>query len=107
MDNRLKLHEKLCEIINITESNGDRHVYFQPPSSIKMKYPAIRYSFDEMKNNHANNGIYKNKRGYSITLIDADPDNGFVDKILEIPYCRFGNSYIADNLNHYTFTIYI
>ena len=106
MSRRLELHETLCEIINIKESNGDRHVYFQPPESVKMKYPAIRYSLDNMKTHHANGHIYKKHPGYSITLIDKNPDSGYVDKLLELPHCRFNNSYIADNLNHFNFTIY-
>lgn len=106
MAKRLELHEILCEIINITEPNGDRHVYFQPPESLKMNYPAIRYTLSKVKTNKANNRVYQKDRGYSVTLIDKNPDSGYVDKILEIPYCSFNNAYIADNLNHFNFTIY-
>ena len=37
MKTRYELHEFLCEIL------GSRNVYFQPPESVKMKYPAIVY----------------------------------------------------------------
>ena len=104
---RLELHERLCSIINITEPNGDRHVYFQPPESVQMKYPAIRYSLTDIRTNLSNNRVYKRNPGYSVTLIDRKPNSEYVDKILEIPYCRFNTSYTAENLNHFNFTIFI
>ena len=58
MAERLELHETLCAIINITEPDGDRHTYFQPPASVKMKYPAIVYELDDIDTKHANNSIY-------------------------------------------------
>jgi hypothetical protein len=106
MDRRLELHETLCEIINMKEADGDRHVYFQPPESLKMKYPAIRYSLDSINTKHANGHIYKKNPGYSVTLIDKNPDSGYVDKLLKLPHCRFNSAYPADNLNHFNFTIY-
>lgn len=106
MIERLELHERLCEVLNMTETNGDRHVYFQPPESVKMKYPAIRYSLNNIMLRRANNRIYGREPGYSVTLIDKNPDSGFVDKILELSHCKFNNAYVADNLNHFNFTIY-
>jgi hypothetical protein len=103
---RLELHDVFRVIMNITESDGDDHVYFQPPESVKMKYPAIVYSLDDAKTDRANDRIYNIKRGYSVTLIDKNPDSGYFDKILEIPHCKFNTSYPADNLNHFNFTIY-
>ena len=41
MKTRYELHEFLCEIL------GSRNVYFQPPESVKMKYPAIVYERTE------------------------------------------------------------
>ena len=43
MKTRYELHEFLCEIL------GSRNVYFQPPESVKMKYPAIVYERTEIK----------------------------------------------------------
>ena len=106
MDDRIELHEKLNLIIGKTESDGDTHVYFQPPASIKMKYPAIRYSLDLIDIKTANNHVYKKALGYKIILIDKNPDSRYVDEILKIPYCSFINAYTADNLNHFVFRIY-
>lgn len=105
-DKRLELHDVFRVIMNITESNGDDHVYFQPPESIKMRYPAIRYELDGLKIDRADDRIYGKKNGYSVTLIDKNPDSGYFDKILEIPHCKFNTFYTADSLNHFNFTIY-
>lgn len=106
MDKRLELHEILCEIINITEPNGDRHVYFQPPESIKMKYPAIRYKRSRLEKRHANNYAYHTFKQYEIILIDSNPDSVYFDKIAALPKCRHDRHYVADNLNHDVFTLY-
>lgn len=103
---RSRLDELLAAVLNITESDGDRHTYFNPPSGVKMKYPAIRYSLAGIHRKFANDGSYHMVPSWEITLIDRNPDSEYVKKILQIPYCRFDRPYIADNLNHWTFTIY-
>lgn len=106
MDKRLELHEILCGIINITESDGDRHVYFDPPASVNMKYPAIRYSRSNIRNTHANDSVYKQLKAYDVVVIDDNPDSDIVDKVSMLPMCSFNRHYKADNLNHDTFTLY-
>lgn len=101
MDNRLKLQKVLETIL------GSRQVYYQPPESIKMIYPAIVYSRNNINSKFANNGIYNNKYGYKIVVIDKDPDSEIVDKVAHLPMCAFNTHYTKDNLNHDIFTIYI
>lgn len=100
MSTRLELHELLCDCL------GSRNVYFQPPESIKMQYPAIVYSRDDIENNHANNGAYMQSTAYNIIVIDPDPDSEVVQKVSKLPMCMFDRHYAADNLNHDSFTIY-
>lgn len=100
MNTRLELHEKLCEIL------GSRNVYFQPPETIRMQYPAIVYSRDDIENDHANNGVYTQSTAYQIIVIDPDPDSEVVGKISKLPKCTFDRHYAADNLNHDSFTLY-
>lgn len=100
MNSRLKLHELLCEAL------GSRQVYFQPPETVKMKYPAIVYSRNDISNRHANDDVYMQSPSYSITVIDKNPDSDIVDKVSLLPRCRFDRHYTSDNLNHDTFTIY-
>lgn len=98
--NRLYLQAIFEEIL------GTRNVYFQPPASVQMQYPAIVYSLSNIQSNFANNGSYMMTPSYEAILIDKNPDNEYVEALLKLPYCRFDRHYKADNLNHYVFTIY-
>ncbi len=100
MGTRLELHELLCNKL------GSRQVYFQPPESIRMKYPAIVYELNRIDNVHANDTKYLNHRNYTVKYISRDPDNSVIDDILELPYSSFDRRYIVDNLYHDCFTIY-
>lgn len=101
MENRLDLHEQLCEIL------GSRNVYFQPPESFKLSYPCIVYSLSGILKLNANNRLYKSRDSYEVIVIDPDPDSVIYDRILDqFPMCRFDRSYVSDNLNHYALTLY-
>ena len=100
MANRLDLQAKFEEIL------GSRNVYFQPPASVKLKYPAIVYARKDIDSIFADNGMYRNMPRYDVTLIDKNPDSPFIEQILALPYCSHDRSYTADNLNHDVFNIY-
>lgn len=101
MGDRLDLQAKFEKIL------GSRNVYFQPPASLLMKYPAIRYELKDFKTKSANNSsTYIASTGYECVLIVEEPDEEYLQKIFQIPYCKFGRYYKANNLHHYTFTIY-
>lgn len=91
---RLELHELLAELL------GSRNVYYQPPESVRMIYPAIKYSRDDIQNTFANNNVYTQQYAYEITVIDEDPDSEIVDKISKLPTARFERHYTFDDLNH-------
>lgn len=99
MDRRLELHEILCNLL------GTRNVYFQPPESVKMKYPAIVYTRYDIVNTPANNSVYKQDKKYQLTVIDPDPDSEIVNKVSLLPMCIFDRHFKSDNLNHDVFTI--
>jgi len=99
MGSRLELHEILCEIL------GSRNVYYQPPESVKMRYPAIVYSRDNIMNTFANNAVYTQKRSYQIIVIDKDPDSEIVERVSRLPMCSFNRHFKSDNLNHDVFNI--
>jgi hypothetical protein len=71
-----------------------------------MKYPAIVYKRKNIDTLRANNGTYVQFPGYELVLIDRNLDSEYIDKILQLPYCRYDRHYTADNLNHDVFTIY-
>ena len=106
MNNRSGMDAKLSWVLNLSEPDGDRHIYFNPPPSVRMRFPAIKYSLNNFDRKFANNGAYNTAPSYEIILIDENPDSEYVEKILQIPYCSFNRFYIADNLNHWVFTIY-
>ena len=101
LNDRLALHEILCEKL------GSRNVYFQPPESVKMKYPAIVYSRNRIENTSADNVIYRQSISYSITVIDRDPDSDIVESVSLIPHIVYDRSYVSDNLNHDVFTLFV
>ena len=100
MDNRPTLQAIFENIL------GSRNVYFQPPASVQMKYPAIVYSRKNISSRFSNDGLYVYSPCYEVILIDKNPDSEFVEKILQLPYCMFDRHYESDNINHDVFTIY-
>lgn len=100
MASRLELQTLLEKLI------GSRNVYYQPPESIKMVYPAIRYTKTKIDSKHADDIKYSKMRCYEIIVIDSNPDNKVIDEILELPYSNFDRHYKADNLNHDVITLY-
>lgn len=100
MASRLELQSKLEAIL------GTRNVYFQPPPSIQMKYPAIVYERSNIRNTFANNAVYNQKTGYRVTVIDKNPDSEYVTKVSQLPLCSFVSHFESDNLNHDVFTIF-
>lgn len=97
---RLELHAILEDIL------GSSNVYFQPPESTKIQYPAIVYNVDNVFDFFADNRKYIYERGYMVTYIDWDPDSEVLAKLLNLPMCSFVRHYEADNLNHDIFLIY-
>lgn len=100
MDKRLELHEMLVDIL------GSRNVYFQPPASIKMSYPAIKYTRNDINNKHADDSVYKQSIEYELTVIDFDPDSEIVSRISKLTTAKWNRHYVVDGLNHDVFTIY-
>lgn len=98
MGRRLELQEMLESICD--------NVYFQPPDSVRMSYPAIRYQLYDIDNKFADNKVYKQDRAYQITVIDRDPDSTIADEVSMIDNIRFNRFYCADNLNHTVFILY-
>ena len=99
MSNRLELHNLLLSI-------GGPNVYYQVPSNLAIKYPAIKYSVNKIDNNHANNLVYRQDKSYSITIMSKDADCNIVDKISKLPKCTFDRMFIVDNIYHNIFNMY-
>ena len=85
---------------------GSRNVYFQPPESKQISYPAIVYSLGGMESNYADDVTFTSVKQYSVIYITTDPDSEMIDILSKLPYCRFDRHYKSDNLNHYVYKIY-
>lgn len=100
MEARLHLHKILCDIL------GSKHVYFQPPESVKLQYPAIIYTCDNLQNTFADDQVYLQHTAYQVTVVDKDPDSSIAAQISRLPLCKFVRHYNSENLNHFVFTLY-
>ena len=100
MANRLDLQAELEELL------GSRNVYFQPPASVRINYPAIVYTRSDIDNTFADDSVYMQSHFYEVTVIDEDPDSKIVEAVSKLPTCRFSRHFTSENLNHYTFIIY-
>lgn len=100
MEKRLQLHSKLVELL------GSRHVYYQPPSTVKMEYPCIVYSPEPTLRKDADNLIYFKRRRYHLIYISRDPDDPMVDAIEGIRYCDHTDTTVVDRLYQTHFSLY-
>lgn len=99
--NRELLHEKLKSIL------GSSNVYFQPPSNIQIKYPAIIYGVNSINTISADNQPYVQHTSYNVVVVDQKPNSVIADKISKLPMCRLNSSpYVSNNLNHFPFTLF-
>lgn len=97
---RLELHEILCGVL------GSRNVYFQPPETVKLHYPALIYSRSRIDRRYADNAVYTQETAYDVTVVYKDPDSDIPERISRLPWCRFVRHYVSDNLIHDVFTLY-
>lgn len=97
---RIDLHEELCTLL------GSRNVYYEPPESLKLKYPCIIYEVNDINQIRANNRHYLDIKRYSITYVTNKNIIDITEKFFELfPTCSFDRSYVSDNLWHYVFTL--
>ncbi len=101
MVRRLKLQTEMSNISTV------KKVYFQPQPSLQMEYPCIRYSLGEPEQKYAGNMTYKYTQRYDGVIIDRNPESAIPKQLIaKFPMCKLGKPYIADNLNHFPFTLY-
>lgn len=97
---RLELQATLETIL------GTDYVYFQPPESLKLRYPCIIYSLSNIQSEDADNKTYRFMRRYTVMYITDDPDDDKADEFLALPYCSFDRQYVSENMYHNVYTIY-
>lgn len=82
------------------------NVYYEPPTSIQMKYPCIVYQRGSNSVQYGNNLPYRIDTRYILTVIDEDPDSEIIKEIERLPMCSFDRHFTSDNLNHDVFTLF-
>lgn len=101
MSSRIELQTKLEAVL------GLKNVYFQPPESLKLKFPAIVYSLATIQTVKADDKNYFRNNRYTVTLIHSDPDNTLKDSILEeFEMISMDTIYAKDNMYHYVYDLY-
>lgn len=95
---RIQLHEILEGFVD--------NVYYQPPESLKLKYPCIIYEKDDINTDYADDKTFIKKSEYSITVIGRDPDTDIPDMLVELPHCTYDRRFVSDNLYHDILRIY-
>lgn len=101
MASRLELQDELEDLL------GSESVYFEPPESLRMKYPCIRYVFRGVQQFRADNKNYATHRSYTVTHIYRDPDGTLVDAFLSrFQMIDHDRHYTADGLVHDVYTIF-
>lgn len=101
MNRRLELHDKLKELV------GNDNVYFQPPASVLISYPCVIYNIGNGDVKRADNMVYSYVNSYDLIFIFKKPNIDIIEQVLgALPMCRMTRAYVADNLNHYAFSVY-
>ena len=100
VDRRLELDAILREVL------GNNNTYFEPPASIRMKYPCIRYSRSHIDTVYADNKSYLRHKRYELILIYEDADEDLPDRLMDTLTVSHDRHYVADNLHHDVFTTY-
>ena len=99
-DRRLVLDSILRDFL------GNSHTYFEPPASVRMEYPCVRYSRSHIDARYADNKPYLNHKRYELILIYDDPDSDLPDKLSDYLTVSHDRHYVVDNLYHDVFTTY-
>lgn len=100
MASRLSLQSTLEKLLKSS------NVYYQPPASVSMKYPAIVYSKSKITGKYADGRSYLLDTAYELIVIDMKPDNKVITELLKLPYCSHDRHYVSNNLHHDVLTIY-
>lgn len=92
---------------DLRKTPGIEKVYFQPPASLSMVYPCIRYSRDNARIFKADNQGYRFVQRYLLTVITRDPDSEVPEYLVaHFPMCSIDRYYTVDNLYHIVLTLY-
>lgn len=86
---------------------GSTNVYFQPPESIKMKFPCVVYQRISGDTRFGDNMGYMFTPRYQVTRIgkESNPED-FILEMSKLPRCIYDRHFVVDNLHHDNFYLY-
>ena len=86
---------------------GSDHVYFQPPTNLRMQYPCFVVARRNTKQLNADNKAYLFDKCYTVTYISYEDDPDMIDTMVHhFKMCRYDRPFINDNLHHDVFEVY-
>lgn len=91
---RLTLHQAFVDAL------GSSNVYYNPPETLKMEFPAIVYKLDYIEQIHADNKKYIDWTTYKVIVVSSRPDHPVIKKILNWEMTRFSTSYTRNGFYH-------
>lgn len=97
---RLKLDKLLRDTL------GSTQVYYQPPESVQMEYPCIRYNMAKVPVDYADDGVYLIRAKYIVTYITTEPDDEMKESLVMALKTPVIQIYAADGLYHYVYEVY-
>ena len=102
MKSRLTLQSELEAVLE------SKNVYFQPPESIRMKYPCFVYEATGMSVKLADDTKYTKHMRYQLMYITKEPDTQpMIETILDhFKYISYSRHFIIDSLHHDVFDLY-
>lgn len=101
MGRRQNLHDELKALL------GTNNCWFQPPESIKLRYPCIIYELETPDVLRADDMAYRRVNKYGLTYITLNPDDPMIESIVDhFPMCRLSRPFTSDGLNHYYYDLY-
>lgn len=99
---RLRFHEDL----NALFTSPKPGLYFNPPSNVRITYPAVVYSFRGTNDMFGDGIRYLQYLIFDVVVITNDPDSELPFLVLNgFHYSRMGIPYVKDNLYHIPITI--
>lgn len=102
----MKTWEDLLEVLQGVLGK-DGKVYYQPPENLKLTYPCIVFSRSNALIRHGDNRPYQVIKRYMVNLITKNADNDvYIDRLLELPMCRYDRQMIVNGLIHDYFEIF-
>ena len=103
MGSREEFHMKLQSLL------GDEWtLYYQSPSNHILKYPCVMYSLVNTSTRYANDTMYNFKKHYQVTFMYKNHDVDIIELMLRnIMYCSYDRRFIADNIYHDVFNVYL